>query len=187
MNFYTYLWLREDGTPYYVGKGQGVRAFKHDRANARRPRSNNRIITQEWPDEASAFEAEKILIAYYGRADNGTGCLRNLTDGGEGASGCKQSPAANEKRSTASRRMWSNSDFKAKVKGRHASFLTPEHQAAAGRKGGSKHSEKQKANCRCIASLGGQAASASGQAGTIAHQRWHVKRGITSTECKLCK
>jgi len=30
VEFYTYLWLREDGTPYYVGKGCGKRAFTID-------------------------------------------------------------------------------------------------------------------------------------------------------------
>lgn len=86
--FYTYLWLREDGTPYYVGKGQGDRAFKRAPEDKHQPPVNPEcIIVQEWPDEALAFEGEKMLIAYYGRIDLGTGCLRNMTDGGEGMSG----------------------------------------------------------------------------------------------------
>ena len=37
--------------------------------------------------EAAAHTLEIETIAKYGRIDNGTGCLRNLTDGGEGLSG----------------------------------------------------------------------------------------------------
>ncbi|MGA2160561.1 MAG: NUMOD3 domain-containing DNA-binding protein [Dehalococcoidia bacterium] len=33
-------------------------------------------------DECEAFENEVALIWYYGRKDLGTGCLRNLSDGG---------------------------------------------------------------------------------------------------------
>jgi ribosomal protein L18 len=84
--FYTYLWLREDGTPYYAGKGCNKRAFVNDRHIVRCPPSD-RIVIQEWPSEEDAFEAEKFLIVYYGRKDLGTGCLRNRTDGGEGGSG----------------------------------------------------------------------------------------------------
>jgi hypothetical protein len=50
------------------------------------PKDRPRILIQEFPSEEDAFEAEKFLIAYYGRIDLGTGCLRNLTDGGEGTS-----------------------------------------------------------------------------------------------------
>src|SRR5271166_5861696 len=83
MIFYTYLWLREDGTPYYAGKGKGDRAFVRKGHNCPPPKEKNRILVQEFPDEDSAFRAEEFLIALYGRKDNGTGILRNLTDGGD--------------------------------------------------------------------------------------------------------
>ena len=80
MTFYTYMWLREDGTPYYVGKGHGARAIRKGSP------SLDRILIQEFESEADAFAAEVFLIAHYGRIDNGTGILRNMTDGGDGAS-----------------------------------------------------------------------------------------------------
>ncbi len=84
--FYTYLWLREDGSPYYVGKGMGRRGFLSHGHTVPCPKEVERIIIQEWLSEDQAYEAEKFLISYFGRIDQGTGCLRNLTDGGEGAS-----------------------------------------------------------------------------------------------------
>jgi hypothetical protein len=81
MIYYTYLWLRYDGTPYYVGKGTRNRAFRKGGP----PR--DRILIQEYPSEEDAFAAEIFLIAYYGRKDIGTGCLINHTDGGEGQVG----------------------------------------------------------------------------------------------------
>lgn len=93
MTFYTYLWLRETngkfpaGTPYYAGKGTGYRAFVARDHRFTPPKNKECILIQEFPDEASAFEGEKFLICMYGRVDQGTGCLRNLTDGGEGAAG----------------------------------------------------------------------------------------------------
>ena len=86
--FYTYLWLREDGTPYYVGKGYGVRAFAKE-GHHQSPPTKDRILVQEFPDETAAIAAEIFLISFYGRIDSGTGCLRNMTDGGQGVSGRK--------------------------------------------------------------------------------------------------
>ena len=81
--FYTYMWLRENGTPYYVGKGSGRRAYVRFGHRVGVPKETERIIVQEFECEADAFFAEKLLIALYGRTDNNTGCLSNLTDGGE--------------------------------------------------------------------------------------------------------
>src|ERR1700693_826234 len=93
MEFYTYLWLREDGTPYYAGKGQGDRAFRKGCPPA------DRIIIQFWPSEEDAFAGEKFLIALYGRKDNGTGILRNMTDGGEGMTGFEHNEVSRRKMS----------------------------------------------------------------------------------------
>jgi NUMOD3 motif-containing protein len=89
--FYTYLWFRENSLPYYVGKGKGDRAFVSDGHGVHRPKDKARILIQNWESEEKAFEMEKWWIAFYGRKDLGTGCLRNLTDGGEGPSGFSES------------------------------------------------------------------------------------------------
>ena len=98
--FYTYLWLRQDGTPYYVGKGTGNRAFwRHGRKGAKPPNDASRVLIQEFVSEQDALFAETFLISYYGRKDLGMGYLRNLTDGGDGSSGYKHTELALRKMS----------------------------------------------------------------------------------------
>jgi len=83
--FYVYAFLRKDNTPYYIGKGQGNRAWSKRQF---RPVDDSRIvILKERLTETEAFDLETELIEFYGRKDNETGILRNLTDGGEGTSG----------------------------------------------------------------------------------------------------
>jgi hypothetical protein len=46
--FYVYKYLREDGTPYYVGKGSGIRAYKKwSKKEIKPPADTNRIIIVE--------------------------------------------------------------------------------------------------------------------------------------------
>lgn len=87
--FYTYAFLRENGTPYYVGKGRGKRAWTNsNRRAAKRPSDFGSIlILKKNLTEEESFRHEKYMIAVLGRKDLGTGILRNLTDGGEGGPG----------------------------------------------------------------------------------------------------
>ena len=102
--FYVYGYFREDGTPYYIGKGTGYRATTQYCHAVKVPvdRSRIRILSDGLSDE-EAREWEKDLIALLGRKDNGTGCLRNLTDGGEGMAGWRPSLSVRRRMSEAAR------------------------------------------------------------------------------------
>lgn len=90
--YYIYAYLRENGSPYYIGKGKEKRAWtKYPRECTQAPRDQSRIVILECNlTEVGALALERRMIRWYGRKDNGTGLLRNRTDGGEGTSGLKK-------------------------------------------------------------------------------------------------
>jgi len=81
--YYVYEYLREDLTPYYIGKGKESR-YRQRHNVAVPPKERIRFVATKLT-EVDAFELEENLILKYGRKDLGTGILRNQTDGGEGA------------------------------------------------------------------------------------------------------
>ena len=109
--FYTYVHYRaSDNAPFYVGKGQGRRAFEMNYRNKHWNNVKNKHgvkieILAEWSTEKDAFDHEKFIISCF--KDLGYP-LCNQTHGGEGASGLK----------------WSE-EAKSKVKG-HLRHATPE-------------------------------------------------------------
>ena len=96
--YYTYAYLREDKTPYYIGKGKGYRINSKQR-NIKPPKDKSRIIfLKQNLREEEAFKHEIYMIDVFGRKDLGTGILHNRTDGGDGASGSIFSEFERQKR-----------------------------------------------------------------------------------------
>jgi hypothetical protein len=101
MHYYTYAYLREDRTPYYIGKGKGSRIYSKQRS-IKPPKDKSRIIfLKQNLTEEEAFKHEIYMIFLYGRKDLGTGILHNRTGGGDGSSGAIRSDETRRKMSEA--------------------------------------------------------------------------------------
>ena len=102
--YYTYAYLREDRTPYYIGKGKGNRLYKKGSRVFAPPKDKSRIIyLKQNLTEEEAFKHEIYMIDVFGRIDLGTGILHNRTDGGDGISGAIRSEETRRKISAATK------------------------------------------------------------------------------------
>jgi len=120
MIYYTYAYLREDKTPYYIGKGKGNRAYRTRDRGIKPPKDKSRIILlKQNLTEEEAFKHEIYMIAVFGRKDLRTGMLRNKTNGGDGVSGAVVSDKTRRKMSEANEGKPRSKEIRKKISKAH--------------------------------------------------------------------
>jgi len=112
--FYVYIHKKPDGTPFYVGKGTGNRAYQfskrtqwHKNIVAKYGKNNIIVDIVNCLNESQAFDLEKIYIKQF--KHDGV-CLVNLTNGGEGHSGFKQTQQTKDKRAAKLKKFYSTEE-----------------------------------------------------------------------------
>jgi hypothetical protein len=184
--YYTYLWLRENGSPYYIGKGKGIRAYTSASHGVHCPPFKECIIVCPAASEADAFETEIALIWYYGRKDLGTGCLRNLTDGGENPPSAKGRKMSARNKAALRKRMsgWVPTGRQRKAVSESNKRRTPPW---LGKHLPKDHKQKLMEGRDKWAANPDNVKKVSERVGKTLHVRWHVNRNIIKEDCKFCK
>lgn len=143
--FYVYVLHRENGVPFYVGKGANERILHHAwEARKGRQAEKHRIIRKLWKsgedieyrivsfhdDEREAYEIEATLVSVYGRRDTKSGSLANRANGGAGPSGFVITHELRQLRSENQKRRWQDPEFRAaQLKKLAARWADPEFKA----------------------------------------------------------
>lgn len=106
--FFVYAHYRADdpnGDPFYIGKGKNARDLSRKRNRYwKNIEAKHGFVAKKLKEnltEQDAWDLEIALIAQYGKLIDNTGCLANITDGGEGASGTIHTPETKAKWSSA--------------------------------------------------------------------------------------
>lgn len=177
--YYVYAYLREDGSPYYIGKGKERRAWEQHRCNGKgvpTPDDYKRIVLlHENLLETEAFKLEIELIEKYGRKDLGTGILRNKTNGGEGLSGIISSPETNWKRGSSKRNKPTSEITRKKISEANKKRIYPNNHTPDVRK---KLSETSKQSWKTRSKT--MTEEQKKKISDAMKEKWRLKKGICS-------
>ena len=97
--YYTYVHCDQNGKPFYVGKGKGMRAWSHRGRNrwwksiVEKRGLHVGFLAKDIDEELAFLCEQEAISAFKMRGE----ILCNMTDGGEGSSGFVQTEQAKEK------------------------------------------------------------------------------------------